>query len=446
MRKIALSIVAASLITSSYAADSLDEAFKNGKFNGHIRAFYIDRNWQGALESAKIDYDAVAVGVDLHFETDSYYGFSAGIGLYSDNDFGLNDSDPKKVHTSILGDNGDSYSFVGEAYVQYKNGNTTFKAGRQKLNTPLAAADDARMIPNLFEAYVLTNTDLSDTTLIAAHITRIAPGTFFNQYRSSSATGQALALTAGYGGNADASIGDFEDMGWYAIGKDTSGVTAAAVVYKGIKNVKLQAWNYYAHDILNALYLQADFKWNCLISDKIKPFAALQYINEKDVGDEYAGEVDGNYFGLKIGASYNKLTVYGAYSTTGSNDDAAVNGGIITPWGGMPAFTQGMVTRHQFFADTDAYKIAASYKWSDFDINLKTAIYYASFDVGKDNAYSPDHSWTATEAGFDFIYYPKAVKNLQLRFRGNFPRSFYEKANGDDLGWNEYRFIVNYNF
>ncbi len=447
MRNFLLSGVAASLLlVSANAADSLEDAFKDGKFRGHIRAFYIDRYWQGALESAKTDYDAFAVGVDLHYETGSFYGFSAGIGIYSDNDFGLNSSDIKKVHTSILGDDGESYAFVGEAYLQYKNGNTIFKAGRQKLNTPLIAADDARMIPNLFEAYMLINKDLPNTTLIAGHVTKIAPGTFFNQYRSTSPAGQALAITAGYGANANASIGKFQDMGWYAIGKETDGVSLAAVVYKGIENITLQAWDYYAHDILNAIYLQADFKWNSLISDSIKPFAGLQYINQKDVGNKLAGKVDSNYIAAKIGAQYNNLSLYAAYSTTDSSKGAAVNGGVITPWGGMPAFTQGMVTRHQFFADTDAWKVAGVYKWSNFGLNLKTAFFYTSFDVGKDNAYSPNHAWTATEAGFDFIYYPEAIKNLQVRFRGNFPRSFYEKADGRDLGWNEYRFIINYNF
>lgn len=446
MKKITLSLMCTLLLSSSYAADSLDEAFRDGSFSGHIRAFYIDRNWQGDIK--KTDYSAFAVGVDLHYQTAEFLGFSVGIGIYSDNDFGLNSSDPKKVHKSLLGDDGDSYSFVGEAFIKYRYQNTTFKAGRQKLNTPLAAADDARMIPNLFEAYLLTNSDIKDTTLIAAYVTKIAPGTFFNQYRG----GTALALTAGYGANEDASIGRFEDLGYYAVGENSNGVTLGAVIYKGIKNLTLQAWDYYAHDILNAIYLQADLKWNCLISENIKPFAALQYINQKDVGDNLAAkalnkkEVDADYFGIKIGANYDQFTFYGAFSSTSSNKDAAVNGGIITPWGGMPAFTQGMVTRHQFFADTNSWKVAGSYKWSDFDLNLKTVLYYASYDVGKDNAYSPDHSWTAKEAGFDFIYYPKNIKNLQLRFRGNFPRSFYENSQGQDLGWNEYRFIVNYNF
>ena len=53
---------------------------------------------------------------------------------------------------------------------------------------------------------------------------------------------------------------------------------------------------------------------------------------------------------------------------------------------------------------------------------------------------------TATESGFDIQYYPEGVKNLQLRLRGNFPRKFAEATAGIDTGWDEYRFIVNYNF
>ncbi|BCD61773.1 hypothetical protein NitYY0826_C0636 [Nitratiruptor sp. YY08-26] len=453
MKKIALSFVASSLLTLSYASEAttLQEAFTNGNFKGHIRLFYIDRHWQGSI--SKKDISAFATGLDLQYETASFKGMSLGVGLYSDSDFGLNHSfSSGKLNTSILGDKGEGYAFVGEAYLKYKIGKTTFKAGRQKLNTPLAAADDARMIPSLFEAYVLTNTDLPDTTLVAAHVTKEAPGTFYNQYRIP--TLPALALTAGYGAGylnptQTGVVGHFLDMGRYAIGQDTDGVTAAAIIYKGIQNLSLQVWDYYAHDILNALYIQADYK--IPLQGSIKPFIAAQYINEQEVGDELAGKVDSNYFAIKAGLVYGALSAYAAYSTTDDSTNAALNGGIITPWGGMPAFTQGMVTRHQFFADTDAWKVAAAYKWNNYGVNLKTAFYYTSFDVGKNNSLATDstayaHSWTATEAGFDFIYYPKAVKNLQLRFRGNFPRKFLEKSDGNDLGWNEFRFIINYNF
>jgi len=40
----------------------------------------------------------------------------------------------------------------------------------------------------------------------------------------------------------------------------------------------------------------------------------------------------------------------------------------------------------------------------------------------------------------------KAVKNLQLRLRGNFAEDFNVNGAGDTVGWNEYRFIANYNF
>ena len=64
----------------------------------------------------------------------------------------------------------------------YARGNTNIKVGRQKLNTPLAGADDARMLPNLFEAAVFITHDIEDTTLILAHITRESVGTFGNVY------------------------------------------------------------------------------------------------------------------------------------------------------------------------------------------------------------------------------------------------------------------------
>jgi len=110
----------------------------------------------------------------------------------------------------------------------------------------------------------------------------------------------------------------------------------------------------------------------------------------------------------------------------------------------MPAFTQGMVTRHVFLAGTKATKLAASYNWKAFGPNLKTVLYYADYDMDKNNGYTYGD---AAEAGFDVIYYPELVKNLQLRLRGNFADDFnVADVTGNTVGWNEYRFIANYNF
>ncbi|MBN2870172.1 MAG: OprD family outer membrane porin [Campylobacterales bacterium] len=440
--KVSLSLLASALVVNAFAADDLAGMFKEGKASGQIRAFYIDRDYSGI---ASVHRDATAIGGYLKYETGAWNGLSLGAAFYTSNGLFLGDkttatgTDNPKVDPTLLGKSNDSVTYLGEAYVQYKNGNTTFKGGRQKLDTPMAGSDDARMLPNLFEAYVLSNTDMKDMTLIAAHVTKFAQGTFGRAYN-----GGVLSVTSGYSlVNSKDYVGEFVDMGSYAIGQNTDGVSVAAAVYTGIPGLKLQLWDYYAHDILNAIYAEANYGWS--MGGGISPYVAAQYIREDNIGNDYAGEVESNFYGAKAGAKIGNCDVSVAVSHNSSEADATIGGGTITPWGGMPAYTQGMVTRHQFMSGTDAWKVAASYDWKDYGIGLNTGVYYVEFDMGDMNGYSTETGSVASEAGFDIIYNPQAVKNLQLRFRGNFPREYQEKP-GQDMDWDEYRVIANYNF
>lgn len=444
-RKLLLSSLAFGLLGSVNvnAAEDLSSMFSEGKTSGQIRMFSIDRLYQGSAGNTTHRNDT-ALGGHLKFETADYKGLYFGTALYTTNGIA---SSPTK-DPSLLGPNTEGYSILGEAYAGFKYGKTSFKAGRQKLDTPLAGSDDARMLPNLFEAYVLTNTDLPNTTLVAGHVTKFAQGTFGRVYSSASVANQLLSVTSGYSYvDPQNQVGEFYNMGDYAIGRATKGVSLAAAVF-AMDKLKLQVWDYYAHNLLNAIYAQADISWNCLLTDAVHPFAAAQLIKESEVGDKYAGKVNGMYWAAKFGAKVENFTAYLAYSQTGKNSAAeAAAGGtanaIITPWGGMPAFTQGMVTRHMFLAGTKATKVAASYNFKNLGPNLSATGYYASFKMDDNSGYGIAR--TAYEPGFDLQYYPQAVKNLQLRLRGNFPRKFYASAGGD-TGWSEYRFIVNYNF
>jgi len=442
-RAIHLSFLASIIVVNSMAADDLASMFKEGKASGQVRAFYIDRDYSGGTT---VHRDGLTIGGYLKYETGVFNGLSAGAAFYTTNKLDSKSSIAGENDTTLFGPNGENETYLGEAYLQYKNGNTAFKAGRQKLDTPLAGSDDARMLPNLFEAYVLSNTDIKDTTLVAAHVTKFAAGTFANAYNYTSGTGNVLALTSGYSGvtNATSMVGQFTDMGEYAIGKNTSGVTVAAAIYSGIPGLKLQLWDYYAHDILNAIYADANYGWS--YKSGVAPYVAAQYIKEDNIGSDYAGNVNSDFLAAKAGVKVANFDVYGAVSHNSKDSSATINGGTITPWGGMPAYTQGMVTRHQFMAGTDALKAAASYDWKDFGVNLNTGVYYTSFEMDALNGYVADHSWTATESGFDVTYNPQAVKNLQLRLRGNFPRDSKESAAGVGTDWDEYRVIANYNF
>ena len=218
-------------------------------------------------------------------------------------------------------------------------------------------------------------------------------------------------------------------------------------VYKGLPDTTIQVWDYMAHDITNVLYVQADTKLFGL-------GLSGQLINESGKITAFAGEpeIGATYAAAKVSGNVGNLGLFGAFSSTGSDEEKLFNGSVVSPWGGMPAFTQGMVTRHQFFADTTAMKVGGTYK---FDGGATLTLAYASFNVGEKNPYSTGNDWTASEALFDFIYPVASVKGLKLRMRGNFPSDYFKEdgvdtnGNGstdDTVGWSEYRFIASYMF
>ncbi|MCD6260064.1 MAG: OprD family outer membrane porin [Helicobacteraceae bacterium] len=446
-KQIVLSAALVALLgsTNIHAAENLSTMFSEGKTSGQIRSFWVDREYQGTAGNTT-HRDGWAVGGHLKYETADYEGLSFGTAFYTSNalDISSNRADYLSNDMTLLGPDNKDYSFIGEAYAQYKRGNTVFKAGRQKIDSPMAGTDDARMVPNLFEGYLLINKDIQDTTIVAGHMTKFAQGTFGRVYAN---TGPSiLAVTSGYSYvNSMDHVGRFVNMGEYAVGQNTDGVSIVSATYTGVENLKVQLWDYYAHDILNAIYGEINYSWKCLLTDMIKPSAGVQVIKENAVGDKHAGDVDSLYVAGKINFNVENFNLTLAYSQTGKNNatESALNNAIITPWGGMPAYTQGMVTRHMFLAGTDAMKVAGSYNFKDMGADLKTVAYYAEFDMDANSGYGIAR--TASEAGFDVIYYPELVKNLQLRARGNFPRTFAEGATGT-TGWSEYRLIANYNF
>jgi hypothetical protein len=446
-KKLVLSTITIGLLGSLHvnAAEDLSSMFSEGKASGQIREFSISRTMELSSPTAnEYTRNANAIGGYLKYETGTLNGLSFGTAFYTTNGF-LNEGDKKdyaEVDPTLLGKNNENYSMLGEAYLQFKAGKTSFKAGRQKLDTPMLGSDDARMLPNLFEAYVLTNTDIADTTIMAAHVTKFAQGTFGRAY-----TGGILSETAGYSAHdARNQVGEFKNMGAYAINESTEGVSVLSATHAINKNLKVQLWDYYAHEIMNTIYAQGDASWNCLVTDMVKPSLSMQAIKEDAIGDELMGKIDSLYWAAKFDAKIQNLTLSLAYSQTESNSatEAAVNNAIVSPWGGMPAFTQGMVTRHMFLAGTDASKIAASYNFKDLGANVLATLYYANFDMAKNNGYTYND---ASETGFDIIFKPAVVKNLELRLRANYADDFHvANTTGYTTGWDEYRFIANYNF
>ena len=450
-KAITLSLAALVASTTLFGAEDLSGMFVEGKTSGQVRMFYVDRQYQGG-SGADTHRNSLALGGHLKFETADFKGLSFAAALY--NTSGIHAFDYDVVDPSLLGTGLQSYSVLGEFYAKINlaeyGTKTAAKLGYQRYDVPMMGSDDARMLPNTFEAYKFTNNDLERVSFQVAQVNKIAYGTFSNIY-----SGGILGATSGYPIQGNIGTGHYTNMGQAAVGRDTKGVTNAMVTFKS-DHFSAKISNDYAWDLYNTLYADVGAKWTCLLSDSVHPFFNAQLIKQNSVGGAYMQELSGNgemdslYVAAKLGFKVAGLSAYGAYSQTGANSASDVANGnayanaIVSQFGGMPAYTQGMVTRHQFLGGTKAWKAVASYNFKNLGTDLSTTVYYASFDVDANSGYGVAR--TATEPGFDIKYNPALVKNLNLRFRGNFPRKFAESTAGSDTGWNEYRLIANYNF
>ena len=466
-KHIMLSVVAVGMLSSvnvQAADDALSTMFKNGKVSGQIREFTIGRttNYANATTGKpdKTVENANVIGGHLKFETAAFNGFSMGTAFYTSNGFLLPETDPAGENDrtypnkTVLGADGKGYSLLGEAYVQYKTDGTTFKFGRQKVNSPLIGADDARMIPTLFESAELTNTSIKGVKLNLAHTTGISRGSFANGY-----IGNLQGATAGYTANRGTEgQGDFQDIGTNTVGKTTKGITSVGVTYTGVEGLKAQLWDYYAHNVSNTIYGDISYKMK---TGSVTPFVAAQFIKQSAVGDKLLknadsgistdGELEGFYYGLKAGVSVSSFTTYLAYSKTSENSDADLAAGntaknsIILMTGGYPVYTQGMVTRHQTLAGVSSTKLAASYSFKKMGPDVKVVGYYVKVDYANSNA-GFNEDLDTDEKGFDIIYNTAWAKNLQLRLRGNMVKDWTSTGTQDVRDFKEYRFIANYSF
>ncbi len=166
MNKIVLSTIILMIMSIGINANTVTNAFENATVDGYMRTAYEGHNVKG-----DDTFNDGAVGGKLHIETAPIHGISLGSSFFTSNSFGSADN---RGLVPFRGEVAHSYAILGEAYLKAALGKTTLKLGRQEIETPFAQADDIGMVPNTFEAYVLENKDLPDTTLFVGQIQKMA--------------------------------------------------------------------------------------------------------------------------------------------------------------------------------------------------------------------------------------------------------------------------------
>ena len=402
-------MVVAGLASSSFAADTLADAFKNGKVSGELRAWYFDREGsataaENSASSTSVNADIFNVGVILGYVTDSFYGFKLGATVQS-NYAPFADSDAK---ADFKGDEYGSGAVLSEAYIQYSIGNTTAKVGRQFITTPLVNGSGSRMIKQAFEGAVVTNTDLPQTTLAAGVVTKY-------QARTSSSV---KVNTAGDVGRFD-SISKVANKSLGLTGNaaldDGDYVYTLLAINKSITGTTLTAQWAEVASLVDMYYLEAayagkagEFSYgiaaNYQYADWDSSLAALSPADKSNYGDS------GTMYGAKLSLGYGDLNTYIAY--TEITDDASLgglDGGAGLGGGAQTAFAKAYSSKTGTYdRDSKAYSIDANYNFKQ--IGLLAGARYTGVTVDSAAANLQDRGYTDIYAIYNFA---GALKGLQ---------------------------------
>lgn len=218
-----LSVMASTMIFAGGDIAPVEAAAPtSADFWGQIGFFYQAQdenrpNQKWGDESNNIFSAAVVLGVEKRLG----YGFGFGAEVAGWTDFGFDIADRALFKSdAVLNRATDpTAAEVSQAYLTYTFGNTAIKAGRQALPkavSPWAWSDrTAGVVDTSYDGIVIANTDLSDTTLVAAWVDQanFAPGA---------------------GDNIDVS--------------DKSGLYMLAVINKSLANTTLAMSGYYVPD------------------------------------------------------------------------------------------------------------------------------------------------------------------------------------------------------
>jgi hypothetical protein len=320
-----MSLVAALLVGSSAFA------IENTKVSGDANLFY---NTSDANSGTLFDKGSAAadVAINLNVTTDlvknDTVAVSAGAGYTVLTTLGLENNLVSGVwggaHSATLG-NGSSWGnkvenadWVNEAWVAATAGKSTVKLGRMELDTPLAFTEKWTIEKNTFEAAVLINQDIPDTTLVGAFIGN-GNGTETFGGGNPANTVATAGLAAGAVVNENGQFTTYGTDGAYAIG----------AINNTYKPLTVQAWYYDVIRVADAYWLQADLDASTLGAKGVT--LGAQYTA---VTSATAGSTADQAVAVKVGYEMKDMLTasiaYSQVSSSGSLGYAAFNTATAT--------------------------------------------------------------------------------------------------------------------
>ncbi|MEJ2496347.1 MAG: hypothetical protein P8Y43_02505 [Sulfurovaceae bacterium] len=385
-------------------------------FTGQGVVYYQSADELGAGVDARSltdqDSSSANAGVSLKAENkDIIGGLGAGVKLVGVGTLGLEEDVVSNVMQTADGTlNGGA---ITELYLTYGIGNTLIKVGRQELPkalSPLAFSESWNVFANTFEAALVVNSDIPNTTLVGAWV------------RSA---------------NSHRDLGDFnEGAGIEVLGDDGAYMLTAA--YADAFNVTGTA--YYLPDVANsgedlmALWVDAGFN----VSDFNIGVQGGYYTSDAFVGHE-----DTYAVGAKFGAKFDPVTVGAAL--TWVNDGGIGITNLVNPYGlgevngvfGENAlYTCSPLGSNALFNFVDATTVSLN---GSMALPVGTLIAFADYsDIG-------DHAWVSNSKFYEgAIAYNVVLGDLDLT--AGVVHQNIDPDTHDDMTNTLIRVVARYNF
>ncbi|MDQ1298799.1 MAG: hypothetical protein QG558_1338, partial [Campylobacterota bacterium] len=304
-----LSLVAVmALGTSAFAID-------NVKVNGDAKLWYQTSEYSGAGAGATTSQDFfdntsntnANIKVSVGAMADLLKNLTAGIKVTALTTLGIENNLIGATSTAKVGQDGTSHqtatddtsfddqAWTEEAYLAYSADKTVVKIGRQRLDTPLAFSETWNVVDNTFEAAVLINNNVPDTTLVGAWI--------------GNHNGMGLANVGR--GTTVAMNGEFDTFA-------AEGTYFAGAINKSIPNTTVQAWYYSVPEIATAYWLQADAKLIDMVTVGVQ-YAGMNTDSTSDsLTTAAANHRDTNMYAIKGAVDVAGVNLYAAYSSVRS--------------------------------------------------------------------------------------------------------------------------------
>ena len=355
-----MSLVAALLVGSSAFA------IENVKVSGDAKLYYSTNDAGSADRSDLLDVSTSAgqAAASLSVSADLTEGVSFGTKVTALTTMGLEGNLVSNVWEAP---NGLSDSFiVNDFWLATTAGKTTAKVGRMELDTPLVFSEKWSIVANTFEAAVLINQDIPDTTLVGAYVG--GSNGAWNTNAATVAGGGIGGVIAGEANN-DTTFSQFHN-----------GAFAVGAINNSLKPLTVQAWYYDAHQVTTASWIQADLNVDGIL-------VGAQY-SGIDHGQAAAGDV----YALMLGYSMkDTFTAKVAYSQTGKDATAGFN---LTGTNQSKLYTEawwnyGYATR----ADTSTVNVTIEATVAEIDLGV-----YGTQSAVNNGGNMNEGTFTATKA------------------------------------------------